>query len=395
MADRLLRARRHFASFSPGRDWSRWLAAATAAMVLGSACSGPDADPQSVRAGDATSDDAAGPDSEPDPDSSTVTDRTSADDAAHPERVGAVDIDGEPPGEAASADSDSEFTPYEERVYPLSAFLGELESEVYAYRDYPDPMTAIEDMKYDCMTEQGFRYAKIDWAAIDAELDAALPSLAEEDYMPLRGYGVADSLDAPEVIESEYVDPNDAIKQGLSDSELEAWEQQRIECVIRAQKEVFERPGRNIILYALRDELTALDERIAADPRLAEAARQWSLCMAEQGHRYRDQDEIFDYLHSISDPLLARLQALGGPDHIDATLEADIDALMAVEVEIAVADLFCKDPLEQAQYDITVEHEEQFLQDHQDRLGLLRQELPTMTLPPPDIFHDWFANRRF
>lgn len=269
--------------------------------------------------------------------------------------------------------------------------IADLESDVFAYRDYPDPMAAIEDMKHDCMIEQGFRYAKIDWDAIDAEYVASVPSLSEEDFTPLMGYGIAASLDAPQVTESSYVDPNESIKAGLTDAELEAWEQRRVECVVRAQKEVLDRPGGLLIRFVLRDELAALDERIATDPRVVEAERQWSACMAAQGHSYVDQDEIFDYLHSMSDPLLDRLRALGGPDHIDAAYRADLDSLKAVEVEIAVADLACKRPLEQTQYEAAVEHEQRFIDNNQDRLALLRAELPTMTLPPPDVFLEWFG----
>lgn len=362
----------------------RGLALAVSVVLLGAACSGTDPDPQAATSAASASADAVAANSEgpgspagsPEPSEEASSD---------------ADADAEPgapttPENETGTDSDDGFTPYEERVYPLSAFIAELVADVYEYPDLPDPMSALEEMKYDCMTEQGFRYAKIDWDAIDAQYEAAEPSLAEEDYMPTRGYGVADSLDTPEAIEIEdpYVDPNEAIKKGLSAAELEAWEDHRMECVIEAQERAFNRPGYSIAHFALRDELADIEDRIAADPRIAGARQQWSACMAEQGHSYTSKDEIFEYLHSISGPLLDRLMALGGHDHIDAAFQADLDALMAVEVEIAVADLACKQPLEQTEYEVRVEHEERFLEDHEDRLALLRQELPTMTLPPAD-----------
>lgn len=55
---------------------------------------------------------------------------------------------------------------------------------------------------------------------------------------------------------------------------------------------------------------------------------------------------------------------------------------MAIEIEIAVADLACKTPLDQTEYKVRVEHQQRFLDDNQDRLALLRYELPTMTMPP-------------
>lgn len=385
-ADLPVAPRKRFAGAVFGVRRAVLLAVAMSVAVLGSACSGSGTDPRASAPPEAAVSDAAPADGLGQPTSAQAAsqeqeDRESSADTPSEISDTADGTDGNP-----GAELDDVFTPYEERVRPLSAFLAELEQDVYAYTDYPDPMATIEDMKFDCMTEQGFRYARIDWDAINAEFEAASPSLAEEDYMPTRGYGVADSLDAPEAIEIDdpYVDPNNAIKEGLSAAELEAWEAQRIECVTLAQHEVLHRPGYFIIRFALRDELAALADRIAADPRLVEENRLWAECMAEQGHHYANKDEIFDYLHSISEPLLERLAALGGHDRIDAAFQADLDALMATEVEIAVADLACKRPLEQIQYEVKVEHEQQFLEDHEDRLALLRQELPTMSLPPID-----------
>lgn len=362
---------------------ARWLSGAVLAGLLGSACSGADSEARTggireeASAADAVAEEGGDGPEQP----------VDSSDEMSPLGDGSGKSLAEGSGEAA----DGGFTPYEERVYPLGVFLSEVVSEVYDYPEYPEPMAAIEDLTHDCMVAQGFRYAKVDWAAKDAASAAAMPSLAEEDYMPTRGYGFADSLDAPEVIKTGYVNPNETIKAGLSTFELKAWEQRRRECVRQAQKEVMDRPGRLILRFALRDEMRLLSERIAADPRTAEATQRWSACMAEQGHHYAHPDEIFEYLASLADPLEARLRALGGPDNIDAAYQADLDALMAIEVEIAVADLACKRPLEQTGYEVTIDHEQRFLEENQDRLALLREELPTMTLPPPDVFLEWIS----
>jgi len=272
------------------------------------------------------------------------------------------------------------FTPYEERVYPLAAFIGELRADLFpeSVEFDADPMGATEAMTHDCMTAQGFRYEIVDWAAIDAEIDAAMPSLAEKDFMPTWGYGVAFSLGAPQVIEHSYVDPNDAIQDGLSDSEREAWLDQLGECYSRASAEI-DRPS--IVGWALENDRESLREGVYADSRVVEAGAEWSRCMTEQGHHYASEEEIFDYLDSIAGPLEERVRAQGGRDHIGAVLQADLDALKAIEVEIATADLSCKKRLEQVIYEVTVEHEQRFLDENQDRLALLREEIPTMTIP--------------
>lgn len=265
----------------------RGLLIALLAVGLGSACSGTDPGTGTADAPPArrTATEAAAIDLLPESNQPRDGSPSSASAAAAGERGSPGDVSNEDPKEG--------FTPYEERVYPLGTFLNDLRSEVFGDQDFSDPMGSIEDLKHACMTEQGFRYGKIDWAAIDAEFEAATPSLAEEDYIPTRGYGFADSLDAPETTESSYVDPNEEIKDGLTAPELAAWEQQRRECARRAQDEVLGRAG--VIRWALRDDLDALDERITADPRLAEAAREWSACMAGFGHHYADRAEIFDY----------------------------------------------------------------------------------------------------
>jgi len=290
------------------------------------------------------------------------------------------DSGGEAGGTASAEDEPEWFTPYEERVYPLAEFIGELTEEVFpeTLQHHLDPMAALEEMTYSCMTAQGFRYEMVDWAAIDAEIDAAMPDLTDEEVMTRWGYGFAESLDAPAVIETTYVDPNDAIKAGLSPRELGAWERQWEECHGRADAEL-DRPL--VITWALRDDKMALRDQISSDPRVVQALVGWSDCMAEHGHRYASRDAVFAYLDSIAGPLQDRLMALGGPGNIDAAFQADLDALLAIEIEIATADVACSKRLHQVVYEVTVEHEQRFLDDNEDRLALLSEELPTMTLP--------------
>lgn len=283
-------------------------------------------------------------------------------------------------GVAADSEEPDWFTPYEERVYPLEAFIRDVTAEAFPeqHEFRSEPMAAIEDLTQDCMTAEGFRYVAVDWAALDAQIDASTPSLAEEDFLPLWGYGLSYSLGKRQEIEPGYVDPNEAIRAGLSPNELEAWEEQWGECFDSASA-WFDQA--EVMHWALQDEIEALNERISTDPRIAEATAGWSACMAQRGHGYANHDEIFGYLGSLADPLRDRLRTLGGTDQIDAALQADLDALLAIEVEIAVADLACKKRLDQALYEVTVEYQQRFLNDNEDRLALLREDLPTMTVP--------------
>ncbi len=360
----------------------RWLAAVALLAVLGVACSGSD----SESAQDPPAGEGAASEAETDGSVAPAGDGSSAVEGADPE---GADPDGGDPERDDADDGEPEwFTPYEERVYPLSAFIGELEADLFPeqHAAASEPMVAIEEKTLECMTEQGFRYEVVDWAAIDAEYEAAMPSVSDEEIMTTGGYGFADSLGVPQVIESSYVDPNDAIKAGLSASELEAWEQYYAVCAIRANA-WFDSPG--IVHSVLWEDRQALRARIDADPRVAEAQAGWSECMAEHGHSYVSQDEIGEYLDGIAGPLQERLRALGGHEHIDAAFQADLDALLAIEVEIAAADVACSKRLDQVVYEATVDHQQRFVDENEDRLALLREELPTMTVPIPSPEDYW------
>jgi len=128
-----------------------------------------------------------------------------------------------PQNDGTSHEVDDGITPYDERVYPLSEFIGQLTDELFPGHDDEHPMVAIENSTHACMTAQGFRYAKFDWLAKEAENRARTPLISDEEYMTANGYGFADNLDAPEVIESNIVDPNDAIRDSLTQAELDAW----------------------------------------------------------------------------------------------------------------------------------------------------------------------------
>ncbi len=352
--------------------WRPVVALVALTAVLGAACSGSDS--ESTQAPPSAESSASGAETDG---SSSSADGSSAAEGADSE---GADSDA---GDAHDGDPEW-FTPYAERVYPLGAFLGELEAEMFPeqHAASSEPMVAIEEKTLECMTEQGFRYEVVDWVAINAEYDAAMPSISDAEVMETGGYGFAASLDVPEVIESSYVDPNDAIRAGLSARELEAWEWQWGECFDRASA-WFDEPG--IVHYVLWEDRQALRERIDADPRIVEAQAAWSECMAEHGHNYASQDEIGEYLDGIAGPLHDRLGELGGYEHIDAAYQAELDALLAIEVEIAIADVACSKRLDQVVYEVTVEHEQRFLDENQDRLALLREELPTVTYPPVEV----------
>lgn len=290
------------------------------------------------------------------------------------------------PGETDSSESAAQgggaddagdgFVPYEERRTPLDGFLANLTTEAFPDHDYPDPDAAVEDMIFDCMASEGFRYARVDHDAWDAGFDQSLVSVFGRDYAAAHGYGITRRL-GHETLGSSYVDPNLAIRDGLSESQLTAWDQRFYECQQPAWEKVLFPPqeAEQALLRVFEDELDALQARIETDPRIAAATAEWSACMAAEGYRYSDQREVIGYLRGLGAPLEARIESQGGLEQIDASLRADLDSLLAQEIEIALTDYRCSRPLEKVRYEVAVEHQERFLEDNQDRLALLGDEL--------------------
>jgi len=279
-------------------------------------------------------------------------------------------------GDDAPGEAGDGFVPYEQRHTPLDAFLTNLTTEAFPDHDYPDPDAAVEDMIHDCMAAEGFRHARVDHDAWDAGFDHSLVGVIGLDYAAAHGYGITRRLGREELASS-YVNPNIAIRDSLSESQLKAWDQRFGECQRPALEMVLFPPqeAEQALLRVFEDELDALQARIETDQRVAAATAEWSACMADEGYRYSDQRKVIGHLQGLGAPLAARIETQGGLDEIDASLRADLDALLATEIEIAVTDYRCSRPLEKVRYEVTVEHEELFLEENQDRLALLRDEL--------------------
>lgn len=210
-----------------------------------------------------------------------------------------------------------------------------------------------QELVASCMAEAGFEYVP----AVDPLLgevtyrDAAAEE--EEEEVRRRGFGVSLRDDrTPATSQPEWVDPNDAIWEGLSDSERWAYEEARwgatmtvgtvgyveeevsgngqapeggapsaggasIEVVepAVAEEEVAaaeeEEPDdswgggcegdSNREIYAdsdrlfleLQPGLEEMMQRVTADRRVVEAEEGWTRCMSDRGYSYRDQDELY------------------------------------------------------------------------------------------------------
>ena len=260
---------------------------------------------------------------------------------------------------------------------PLDSFLAGLISEDYPAAYAADPDAVEQDLMYDCMTAEGFRYVRIDRDAEAAGFGPGDVAVDGEEYASAHGYGITRRVGSQGIISSTYVNPNRAITDGLSESEREAWGEQYNECNRLAFEEVrdpLQLPW-NALHAHFGDELEDMDDRFWADPRITAATAEWSACMAQEGYSFAHEREPIGYLHGLAGPLEERVLAAGGLDHIDADLQAELDALLAQEVDIALADTVCSGPLDEAHSEVRADHQRRFLEEHQDRLALLRAEL--------------------
>ena len=338
---------------------------AALAVVSGAACSDPD--PESAQDRPAAEAASGGADSE----GSGATGQADGDGS---QAAQGADPDGEAGDDAAVGRTRVDPS------RPFTAFVEELKAELFPEQYADLDRTALREQKtYECMTEHGFHYEVIDWAAIHA----AQPY--RQYAVSMGGYGLADSLlvELGPVEDLREGTPYEAITDGMSDDELRAWDDQFARCSA-GLSEWFSEP--DIVYWQFYQADKALFDQTNADPRVVAARAHWPECMAQRGHSYASQDAIFAHLERTAGPLRSRLRALGGPDHIDAEFRADLDDFRATEADIAVDDVACSEQVDQVVREVRAEHERRFMDENRDRLTALRQairgDLPSVTMPP-------------
>lgn len=284
-------------------------------------------------------------------------------------------------------------------IGPLGEFLGYGEQEE---TDYAEQSRRVEELMAACMAEEGFSYLPVEYPEV-AE-DPAFT--AQQDLPPLEyaseyGYGY-NTIETAEEAAEEFVDPNSEAVEAMDPAEQEAYylalygeqaefdpeaEEEVVEygfgggCQGEASEEVYGAGGAQEELGPAYEQLY---ERVRADPRLVEANAAWSACMAEAGHPYRDQDEIYEYLgeqqSALYEDAYADLPteepAEGATEEfVEPELdEARLAELREEEIAIAVADQTCRAehlPPE-LEREVNAEYEEQFIEENRELLEQVR-----------------------
>jgi hypothetical protein len=223
---------------------------------------------------------------------------------------------------------------------------------------YMERQTRVEGRIRDCMRAQGFAYTPLDPFAQPLAVTGKA-RLSDQEYAKQFGYGISTLLGR---VKSQS-DPNERIRNSLSAADRAAYDRalwgqnpgatfaEAIDsgdftelggCTKRAGEAAF---GGTEVLTALVARLDELDQRIVEDQRMVRATERWANCMADEGYRYGDSDEIDEDLARRFAAIVGAGTKPGSTAPLDPTASYDHAALAALqreEVKIAVADLACE-----------------------------------------------------
>lgn len=255
-----------------------------------------------------------------------------------------------------------------------------------------------------CMQEQGFTYFPEEQAGLrQIFVRPEGAGLSPQDYAATEGFGISTRFDAlleGDIDLSEDTSPNDEHLETLSEGEVEAWQfalrgapperndqgqlidpetgdviqgRGRIAggCRGDAQTEV---RGDFSVLQDLADEFAALEDRIDADPRIAQIRRDWSDCMREAGYDYEEPGDARAEITEEVQPLMRGLFRRGPNAANDEPLsltpeqETELKALQDRERTVAIASLECDAGTQEEVAEITARYEAEFVEQNRSQL---------------------------
>lgn len=270
----------------------------------------------------------------------------------------------------------------------------------------------VEELVAECMAGLGFEYIPVDYSqgatAIeigggDDELQWGTVEFAEQ-----YGYGITtnpwedqEGEDVPPG--QEFVDPNQSILEGMTDTERQAyeealwgaqifeemdpdeewvepsWEEQG--CYGKAQHEIYGDMyggGDDDPFSELNDEMNRLWEQIETHDKVVTAQATWASCMADAGHTgFTKVGDGEDSIYQLVEPIWNDAYSDVPPDAteedyraIEESIQQRLSEITPQEIETARADFTCR---EEAEYDkaysaANLELQQQFYDAHKAEL---------------------------
>lgn len=337
-----------------------------------------------------------------------------------------------------ASDDGEELSPLEEYMGENSGFAsGGRMTVAFSAGDLDEEerrrMRQVEELVATCMQEAGFEYMPVDPFGGETKDDpfADAFALPPDEFAREYGYGMTTLID-PDAADEEATDPNQEIREGLSEAALEAYDRAlwgdmaqmsadggavavkpvpgetgppEIEdqgCHGEVRTEVYGEDGGMMggpdlgEFDGLFEDLEALRQRIESDPRVTEATGEWAACMAEAG--YGDVEAVND----PEDSVMERMSELYGWDdeapsddeggNADAggpsvtvggpgAGAADVDEealaeLQEYEIAVATADYECEqEHFTDSRQEVAWGFEEDFVDEHRTELERYRDAM--------------------
>lgn len=240
-----------------------------------------------------------------------------------------------------------------------------------AAANYARQEQQVQELIAQCMSQEGFEYV----AATRPVDDRGIGVPGDVEFAREFGFGVSTLHgETGTLSESDWVDPNSAIVESLSESErgayydtlygssntfgdfgsasdsadasggasteVEVAEPAFDGCSGTAYQEVYAYEELQELYEQL--DLESLADRVQADPRAAEINAEWSECMAERGYDYDDPNAMYEAVYT---DLYTRYENIVGSsggffDPFEGMSEAEIEALLTDLSQEELDDLY-------------------------------------------------------
>jgi hypothetical protein len=244
---------------------------------------------------------------------------------------------------AADGDDDTGDAPIDPE-FQIDMMLGLVpESEM---TEYWNQQSQEQELRVQaCMNDAGFDYEPMDQGAMTFD---QYNGLSQMEWAQQYGFGMWTQMDPDNSpYGNQMVEwPNDDIVSELSPSEQNAWYSVNERC----NQEAYtgnDDPWMNPMVQEIMEDFNT---RVENDGRVRDALAAWRDCMAESGHPFASQEDMWEAVWGQGDDQeMWDLQAQfyeseawleSSPDH------AEWQALVDEEIEIAVADATCTPVLE-------------------------------------------------
>lgn len=312
-------------------------------------------------------------------------------------------------GDGASDDLTWEDSPIAQEFADLDALVGWGDmTDAEINQMFNDMQVRTEELTARCMAEQGFEYNAVTYTTsetVEMSEDEDIPEWGTQEFAEQYGYGVftREDITGEDLLagesEEEWVDPNEEILHGMSQSELDAWsvalwgEPEDIDpdadvedltwdwessgCTGWAQHEAeSELPGAEMNdlvedprFTELLEEIGSLSQAAEADPKTAELDVLWAECMADAGYDFQSPSDAEDSVYALQDEVWGIGEDLQDVSS-DVEAESEPEAMAQAkeqEIATATADYGCRAEMDYDSERLAVEfeHEAAYIEENQ------------------------------